>query len=204
MSVSQFSHSVMSHSLQSHGLQHSRLPCPSPTPGAYSNSRPLGRWYHPTISSSVVPFSSQLQYFQNIPIFLNPPWTSGSSWLMYYWNLAWRILSISLLVCEMRAIVPWFEHSLALPFFGIGVNTDLFQSCGHCWVFQICWSIEWSTLTTLSFRIWNTSSGIPSPPLALFIVMLPKAYLTSYSRLSGSRWGRIPSWLSGPWRSFFV
>ena len=43
-----------------------------------------------------------------------------------------RILSTSLLVCEMRAIMQWFEHSLALPFFGIGMKTDLFQSCGHC------------------------------------------------------------------------
>ena len=57
----QFSGSVMSDSLQPHGLQHARLPCPSPTPGACSNSRPLNRWCHPTILSSVVPFSSCLQ-----------------------------------------------------------------------------------------------------------------------------------------------
>jgi len=54
----QFSRSVMSNSLQTHGLQ---LPCPSSTPGAYSNSCPSSRWCHPTISSSVVPFSSHLQ-----------------------------------------------------------------------------------------------------------------------------------------------
>ena len=59
----QFSRSVVSNSLQSHGLQHTRLPCPSPTPGAYSNSCPLSQWCHPTISSSVVPFSSCLQSF---------------------------------------------------------------------------------------------------------------------------------------------
>ena len=59
----QFSRSVVSNSLQPHGLQHSRPPCPSPTPGAYSNSCPLSRWYHPTISSSVIPFSSHLQSF---------------------------------------------------------------------------------------------------------------------------------------------
>ena len=47
-------------------------------------------------------------------------------------SLAWRILTITLLVCEMSAIVQWFEHSLALPFFAIGMKTDLFQSCGHC------------------------------------------------------------------------
>ena len=82
------------------------------------------------------------------------------------------------------------------------MKTDLFQSCGHCWVFQICWYIECSTFTASSFRIWNSSMGIPSPPLALFIVMLPKAHLTLHSRMSGSRWVVSPSWLSGSWRSF--
>ena len=57
----QFSHSVMSDSLQSHGLQHSRLPWPSPTPRACSNWCPSSWWYHPTITSSVFPFSSCLQ-----------------------------------------------------------------------------------------------------------------------------------------------
>ena len=53
----QFSHSVMSNSLWPHGLQHTRLPCPSPTPKAYSNSCPSHQWCDPTISSFVVPFS---------------------------------------------------------------------------------------------------------------------------------------------------
>ena len=81
------------------------------------------------------------------------------------------------------------------------MKTDLFQSCGHCWVFQICWHIECSTFTASTFRIWNSSTGIPSPPLALFVAMLPKAHLTSYSRMSGSRWVITPSWLSGSWRT---
>ena len=136
-----------------------------------------------------------------IPLpFLNPAWTSGSSQYMYCWSLAWRILSITLL--EWDKCNCAVEHSLALPFFGIGVKTDLFQSCGHCWVFQICWKIECSTFTASSFRIWNSSTGIPSPPLALFVVMLPKAYLTSHSRMSGSRLVITPSWLPGSWRSF--
>ena len=59
----QFSHSVVSDSLWPHRLQHARLPCPSPTPGVYSNSCPLSRWCHPTISSSVIPVSSRLQSF---------------------------------------------------------------------------------------------------------------------------------------------
>ena len=113
--------------------------------------------------------------------FLNPTWTSESSRFTYYWSLAWRILSITLLVCEMSAIMWYFEHSLALPFFGM--KTDLYQSYsnrtnspGHCQVFQICWYIECITFTALSFRIWNSSAGIPSTPLGLFIVMLPKAH----------------------------
>ena len=59
----QFSHSVKSNSLRSYGLQHTRLHCPSSSPGVYSNSCPSSRWYHSTISSSVVPFSSYLQSF---------------------------------------------------------------------------------------------------------------------------------------------
>ena len=62
-SVSQFSHSVMSDSLWPHGLQHARPPCLPPTPGIYSNSCPLSQWCHPTILSSVIPFSSDLQSF---------------------------------------------------------------------------------------------------------------------------------------------
>ena len=56
----QFSHSVMSDSLQPHGLQHTRLPCPSPTPGSYSNSCLSSWWCHPTISSSVEMASSEM------------------------------------------------------------------------------------------------------------------------------------------------
>ena len=93
------------------------------------------------------------------------------------------------------------------------MKTDLFQSCGHCWVFQICWHIECSTFTASCFRSyfnwsyfnyfsWNSSTGIPLPPLALFIVMLPKAHMTSHSRMSGSRLLITPSCLSGSWRSF--
>ena len=66
----QFSRSVVSDSLRPHGLQHARPPCPSPTPGAYSNSCPLNQWCHPTISSSVIPFSSRLQYFPTSGSFL--------------------------------------------------------------------------------------------------------------------------------------
>ena len=73
-------------------------------------------------------------------------------------------------------------------------NENSFQSCDHCWVFQICWHIRCSTFRTSSFRIWNSSTGIPSPPLALFVMMFPKAHLTSNSRMFGSRWVITPPW----------
>ena len=63
LSSVQLSRFLMSDSFPSHGLQHTRLPCPLPTPAACSNSCPSSRWCHPTISSSVVPFSSCLQSF---------------------------------------------------------------------------------------------------------------------------------------------
>ena len=65
----QFSCSVMFNSLRPHGLRHTRPSCPSPTPGVYSNSCPLSWWCHPTISSSVIPFSSCLQSFPSIGSF---------------------------------------------------------------------------------------------------------------------------------------
>ena len=100
---------------------------------------------------------------------------------------------------ECNCVVVWtfFWH---LPFFRIGMKTNFFQSCGHCWVFQICWHIECSTFTASSFRIWNSSTGITSPPLTLFVLMLPKAQLTSHPKISGSRWVITPSWLPGSLR----
>ena len=103
--------------------------------------------------------------------FLNPADTSQSSW-GYCLILSWRILSITLLAREMSAIVWWFEHSLALPFLGIGMKTHLFQFCGHCWVFQICWHFECIILTASSFRICNSSARVPLLPPALFVICL--------------------------------
>ena len=83
------------------------------------------------------------------------------------------------------------------------MKTNLFQTRGHCWIFQICWHIECSTFTASSFRIWKSSIGIPLLLLALFVVMLLKTCLTSHSMMSGSRLVIAPSWLSGLWKSFF-
>ena len=74
----QLSSSVVSNPLRPHGLQHARLPCPPPTPGACSSTCPLSRWSHPTISSSVVPFSSCLQSLPVLGSFaVNHFFTSG-------------------------------------------------------------------------------------------------------------------------------
>ena len=83
----------MSNSLRSHGLQHTRLPCPSPTPGACSNSCPSSRWCHPTISSSVVPFSSCLLSFLASGSFpLSQFFTLGPK----YWSFSFSISPFSL------------------------------------------------------------------------------------------------------------
>ena len=70
------------------------------------------------------------------------------------------------------------QQSLVLPFLGTGMRIDLSQSCGHCWVFQICWYIECSTLIASSFRILNNSVEIPLPPPASLAAVLPKVHLT--------------------------
>ena len=87
---------------------------------------------------------------------------------------------------------------------GTGLKTDIFQCCCHCWIFQICWYTECSTLTASLFRILNSLAEMPSPLLVfiVFIVMLPKAHLTSYSKKSDSRWVSTSSFLSRSLRSF--
>ena len=138
-----------------------------------------------------------------IPVpFLNPAWTSGSYWFMYCWNLAWRF--------EHYFASVWDECNCALiwAFFGIAFLWDWNEN----WPLPVLWpllsfpnllgilSVALLSVTESPFRI----SGIPSPPLAVFIVMLSKAHLTSHSRMSGFRWVITPSWLSGSWSSFFV
>ena len=101
---------------------------------------------------------------------------------------------------ECSCAVVWIFFGTA--FSGIGMKTDFFQSCGHCWLFQICWHTECNILTASYFRIWNSSAGILSPPVALFAVIFLKAHLTLSSRMSGSRWMITPLWLSRSLKSF--
>ena len=97
----QFSHSAVSDSLRPHGLQHTRTPCPSPTPGAYSNSCPLSWWCHPTISFSVVPFSSRPQSFP----------ASGSFQMSYFFTSGGQSIGVSALASvlpkNIQDLFPW-------------------------------------------------------------------------------------------------
>ena len=89
-SLVQFSRSVVSDSLRPHESQHARPPCPSPTPGVHSNSFPSSQWCHPTISSSVVPFSSYPQSFPASKSFSNES-TLRMRWLKY-WSFSFSII----------------------------------------------------------------------------------------------------------------
>ena len=95
--------------------------------------------------------------------FLNLAGMSGSSWFTYCWNLAWRILSITLLACEISSIVWLFEHSLALPFFGIG----MFQALGKVFCFVIFLKSFWG-----SVQNWGKVQRFP-------IYTLPHTFIAS-------------------------
>ena len=95
----------MSDSLRPHGLQHARRPCPSPTPRVYSNSCPLSRQCHPTISSSVIPFSSSLQSFPTSGFF---KWISSLHQWWKYWRFSFSISPSN----EYSGLIP--EYSIPL------------------------------------------------------------------------------------------
>ena len=150
--LSQFSHSIVSNSLRPHELQHSRLPCPSPTPGSYSNSCPLSQWCHPTISSSLFPFSACLQSFpasgsflmsrvfvlggqsigasasasvlpMNIQDWFPLGWTGWISWQSK--GLLYEILISRKALKTICFLKCWFN--LYLNFFGVSALTDVFH-----------------------------------------------------------------------------
>ena len=114
----QFSHSVVSNSLWPHGLQHVRLPCPSPTPGAYSESCPLSWWYHPTISSSVIPFSFQLQSFP----------ASGSFQMSQFFTSGGQSIGVS----ASASVLPMIIQDC----FPLGLTVLILQSKGLSRVFS--------------------------------------------------------------------
>ena len=103
----QFSHSVVSDSLRLHGLQHTRLPCPSPTPRACSNSCTLSQWCHPTISSPVIPLSFCLQSFPASGSFpMSQFFPSGGQ---KYWNFSFSISLSNKFLGLISFRIDWFD-----------------------------------------------------------------------------------------------
>ena len=94
---------------------------------------------------------------------------------------------------ECNYAVVWAFFGTAFPWYGM--KTDIFQSCGHCRVFQICWHIECSTLTTSSFSIWYSTAGIPSLTLGLFVVILRPSWLHTPGYLALGEWPRHHGYL---------
>ena len=136
----QFSHSVMSNSLQAHGLQYARSPCPSPTPRVYSNSCPLTWWCHPTISSSVVPFSSCLQSFP----------ASGSFPMSHFFTSGGQSIGVSASASVLPVnIQDWFP--LGLTDWGSlqskGLSKSLLQHHSSKALILLCSSFFSPTLT---------------------------------------------------------
>ena len=153
---------------------------------------------------------TEIHVFLKFPCFFHNPvnvgnlMSSSSSFSkpnLDIWKFLVRIMlkpsmqdfSMTLLTWEMSAIVWWLAHSLVLPFLRTEMRIDLFQSCGCCWVFQICCHNAFKTLMASSFRDLNSSAGISSHPLGLLTAALLKVHLTLHSRMSGSGLLTTPS-----------
>ena len=115
----------------SHLFQNFPVCCYPHSQRLWHSQQSRSRCFYGTLAFLMIQWMSAIWSLVPLP-FLNSACTSGGSQFMYCWTLAWSILSMVLLACEMGAFVQQFEHSLALPFFEIGMKTDLLQSCGKC------------------------------------------------------------------------
>ena len=184
-----WSRSVVSNSVWPHRWQPTRLLCPWDFPGKSAGvgcHDPVDAGNLISGSSAFSKTSSNIRKFM-VHILLKP----GLENFEHYFTSVWD---------ECNCVVVW-------AFFGIAFLWDWNEN----WHFPVLWPLlsfpnllaHWvHTFTASSFRIWNSSAVISSPPLALFVVMLPQAHLTSHSMMSGSRWVITPSWSSGSWRFF--
>ena len=147
----------MSDSLWPRGLQHARLPCPSPSPGACSNSCPLSQWCHPPISSSVIPCSSCLQYFPPSGSFpVSQP--SSAEWIPHTWCLG-TIGEKTWGVCGFITVL----HASVL-------------SCFSMSLFAVLWTVARQAPLSVGFSRQESWSGWPSPE-GLFPVQGPNPRL---------------------------
>ena len=184
----------MSDSLQPHGPQHARPPCPSPTPGVHSNSRPLSRWCHPAVSSSVVPFSSCLQSFPaSGPFPISHFFTSGGQSIgfsfsvnpssEYLWLISFRVDWFDLAVQGNEPGLSKWDR--------IGVlQTSTLRNQGHflsLFFFQITLCAHVNLCTIYPF-ISDLSLCLHASDIRIF---LAKAFLKSHSSLHNCSRGRL-------------
>ena len=182
----QFSCSVVSDSLQPHGLQHARFPCPSPTPGVCSNSCPSSWWCHPTIPSSVVPFSSCLQSFP----------ASGSYQMSHFFSSGGQSIgaSASVLPMNIQDWFPWgltgwiFLQSKGLARVFCNTTVQKHQFFGH----QLClWSNShihtWLLEKTIALTRWTFVAKVMSLLFNMLsrLVLITWAYPNHMSLLKG-------------------
>ena len=163
------SHSVVSDSLQPHGLQHARLPCPSPTPGAYSNTCPLSWWCHPSISSSVALFSSCPQFFPG----------SGSFPVSLLLASGGQSIAVSVLVSVLPMnIQDWFLLELTglISLQTNGLSRDFSSTTGkasvlwHSAFFMVYISHpHMTTGKTIALTIWNFVGKLSAFYYAVYI-----------------------------------
>ena len=144
----QFSHSVMSDSLWPHALQHARLPWPLPTPGVYSNSCPSHLWCHPTISSSVIPFSSYLQSFPTSGTFqMSQFFTSGGQSITV--SASASVLPMTIqdwLPSGLTALISLHSKRLSRVFSNITVQKDQSKTKDHKrLLLTTVWQKNWTT-----------------------------------------------------------
>ena len=173
----------MSDSLRPHELQHARPPCPSPTPGVHPNSCPLSRWCHPTISSSVVPFSSCLQYFP----------TSGSFLRSQFFTSGGQSIGISVLASVIPMnIQDWFPLGLTDLIFlqSKGLSRKSISSSSLTF-FVVQLSHPYTTTRkTIALTRWTFVGKV----MSLFFNMLSRFVIAFLPR--GKRF--LISWLQSP------
>ena len=162
----QFSRSVMSNSLWPHGLQHTRPPCPSPTPGAYSNSCPLSQWCHPTTSSSVIPFSSGPQCWMDYyNCSLGKMKQLSSLWEgleIKFHTLFWKFFPQvgKMLAClNLDLYEKWVSSKWSIMW----MVSEWVKSLSRVWLFATPWTVaHWAPLS-MGFSRQEYWSRLPFP-----------------------------------------
>ena len=169
-----------------------------------------------TVKGFSIVNEAELIFFRNFLAFFMIQWilaiwslvSLSTKSSLYIWQFSVHVLlKPGLKDFEYNFASMWSEwnYTVVWTCFGIAFLWDWNENWlfpGHCWVFQICWHTEWSTLTASCFRNLNSLTGFPPPPRALFVVMLLKDHLSSHSKTSGPRWVSTLSWLSRSLRPF--